>query len=84
MYTDSVNARTIVLNPLNAARTRHIDLHYKWVIQEAAQGRIQLEHVATSEMAANGLTKLLQRLKHILFVKLLSIVNYLAITKPGP
>ena len=84
MHTDSANARTVVLNPLNAARTRHIDLRYKWVIQEAAQGRIQLEHVTTSEIAADSLTKPLQRLKHALFVKLLGMVDYPAITKPGP
>lgn len=33
MFTDSANARTIALNPLNTAKMCHIDIRYKWVIQ---------------------------------------------------
>lgn len=33
LYTDSRNAREVTLNKNNQARTRHIDLRYKWIIQ---------------------------------------------------
>ena len=36
LYTDSQNARHIALNPLQMARTRHIDLRYKWIIERIA------------------------------------------------
>ena len=37
LYTDSQNARQTVLNKLNSARTRHIDIKYKWVIEKVEE-----------------------------------------------
>ena len=73
LYTDSQNARHIALNPLQMARTRHIDLRYKWIIEKVTGGFFNLGHVGTADMAADGLTKPLQREKHRQFVKQLGL-----------
>ena len=73
IYTDSQNARHIALNPLQMARTRHIDLRYKWIIEKIAGGFFNLEHVGTTDMVADGLTKPLQREKHRQFVTQLGL-----------
>jgi len=59
--TDSQNARLAVLNPLQKARTRHIDIRYKWINQAVAKGDIMLEFVGTVAMKADGLMEPLER-----------------------
>jgi hypothetical protein len=59
MFTDSANARAVALNPLNTARTYHIDLRLKWIIQRLAIGEFQLQHVGTNDIVADGFTKAL-------------------------
>ena len=71
------------LNPLNTARTRHIDLRLKWVIQDAQKGRFHLEHVDTAGMAADGLTKSLQKYKYAQFVRLLGMARFLGQGRRG-
>jgi hypothetical protein len=56
------------MNPLNAVRTRNIDIRYKWVIEKTRQGYFELQQVGTSDMAADGLTKTLEATKHKAFV----------------
>ncbi|KAL2016242.1 hypothetical protein VTK56DRAFT_4018 [Thermocarpiscus australiensis] len=73
LFTDSANARSTCLSPLNTARTYHIDVRYKWVIQRLAMGQFHLEHVCTDRMVADGLTKGLSRIKHEQFVRLLGL-----------
>ena len=73
MFTDSANARTVALNPRNPARTRHIDVKYKWVIQQVEQGKITVQHVPSEDMVADGLTKPLRKEKHLIFVRQLGL-----------
>ena len=61
LFTDSANARTTVPNPLNAARTRHIDIRYKWIIDQVTKGQFEVHHIGTGKMIADGLTKPLCR-----------------------
>ncbi|KAK4099839.1 Clavaminate synthase-like protein [Parathielavia hyrcaniae] len=49
------------MNPLNVARTRCIDIRYKWIIEQAQRNRLKVAHVKGIEMAADGLTKPLMR-----------------------
>ena len=65
----------MVLNPLNSARTRNVDVCYKWIIQEVDQKVFKLEHIAGTEMVANGLMKPLGQEKYAKFVKLLGFVE---------
>jgi hypothetical protein len=74
LLTDSVNALATVLNPLNSARTRAIDIRYKYIIDQVAAKRIRVEHLPGDEMVADGLTKALGREKHSRFIKLLGLV----------
>ena len=75
LFTDSQNARLTVLNPINQARTRYIDLRYKWVIQRTSRGDFHIIHVRTDEMVADGLTKALPRIRHAAFVKQLGLTT---------
>ncbi len=76
VHTDSQNARLAVLNPLQTARTRHIDIRYKWINQEVEKGQILLEFVGTAAMKADGLTKALDRVKHAVFVRQLGLATH--------
>jgi hypothetical protein len=73
LFTDSQNARLTVLNPINQARTRYINLRYKWVIQRTDRGDFEVVHIGTNDMVADGLTKALPRIRHAAFVKQLGL-----------
>ncbi|KAL8290954.1 hypothetical protein RB600_006432 [Gaeumannomyces tritici] len=57
VHTDSANAQATVLNPLQSARTRMIDLRYKWVIDAVQRGCFTLKLIGTANMKADGFTK---------------------------
>ncbi len=71
---DSLNAFLTVANPPNKARTRCIDIRYKWVMEQVQRGHLKAQHIAGLDMAADGLTKPLTRDKHINFVKMMGMV----------
>jgi hypothetical protein len=73
LYTDSLNAQTVALNPNNSARTRNLDIRYKWVVDRIAKGHIDLQHMPGDKMVADGLTKPLVLDKHVKFVKMLGM-----------
>jgi hypothetical protein len=75
LFTDSKNARYAVLNPLNTARTRAIDVRYKYVVDVAKRGDIEVIHVAGEDMVADGLTKPLEKVKQANFVRLLGLTE---------
>ena len=74
LFTDSLNAYLTVMNPLNKARTRTIDIRYKWVIEQAERKLLEARHVKGIDMPADGLTKPLQKEKHAIFIRMLDIV----------
>ena len=76
LFTDSANALNTVLNPLNSARTRSIDIRYKWTIDQVSKGEMEARHIPGVEMVADGLTKPFGREKHSMFVKLLGLVPF--------
>lgn len=57
------------LNPHKKARARHIDIRYKWIIEQVREKHFTLQHVPSAEMAADGLTKALNRAKHASFLE---------------
>jgi hypothetical protein len=73
LFTDSANAQQIALKPNNAARTRHIDIRYKWIQDRIKKSYFKLKHVPTTEMIADGLTKPLGREKFAQFVKMIGV-----------
>jgi hypothetical protein len=71
------NKQTVLLLTKEAphlrTKLRHIDIHQHWLRQEVQAGRIPVDWVPTTEMAADGLTKLLPRQKHARFVRQLGM-----------
>ena len=74
LFTDSLNAFLTVANPLNKARTRCIDIRYKWIMEQVQRGHLNVQHIAGLDMAADGLTKPLTREKHAKFIKMMGMV----------
>jgi hypothetical protein len=76
---DCDNERTVALikgdNAVFDTKLRHVDIHWNWVRQEVQAGRIAIRWVPTDRMVADGLTKVLPRQKHELFLKLLRMVD---------
>ncbi|KJZ68227.1 hypothetical protein HIM_12384 [Hirsutella minnesotensis 3608] len=73
IFTDSRNAQLTVLNPMKSARTRHIDVRYKWIIDRVTRGDFDIQHVSTQDMTADGLTKPLTQDRHVAFVRQLGL-----------
>jgi hypothetical protein len=73
IMTDSANARHIVLNPLRNARTRNINIRYKWIIDEQRKGVFTINHIAGKDTIADELTKPLEKNKHQRFIRQLRL-----------
>jgi hypothetical protein len=73
MITDSANARYIVLNLLRNARTRSINIWYKWIIDEQRKSVFTINHIAGEDTVADRLTKPLEKNKHQRFVRQLRL-----------
>jgi len=56
-------------------KLRHVDIYRHWLRQEVQQGRIEIKWVATAEMGADGLTKLLPVQKHREFTNMLGLCD---------
>ena len=66
---DNTSAIALARNPEFHARTKHIQLHYHYIRQAMADGEVDVEHYRTNEQVADGLTKVLSRDKHNVFVQ---------------
>ncbi|EAQ83859.1 hypothetical protein CHGG_10263 [Chaetomium globosum CBS 148.51] len=73
IFTDSNNAYRTVLNPMNRARTRTIDINYKWIIEKVQKGELSVNHLPGAQMPADGLTKPLSKEKHAAFVGMMGM-----------
>jgi hypothetical protein len=49
-------------------RTKHVDIYYHYIKNQVKDGKIDLQYVSTAEMAADDLTKPLDKLKHTAWV----------------
>jgi len=49
-------------------RTKHVDIYYHYIKDQVKDGKIDLQYVPTADMAADGLTKPLDKLKHAAWV----------------
>ena len=71
------NSQTIRLLTEEATKLttqlRHVDIHQHWLRQEVQEKRIAVRWVPTSEMIADGMTKVLPRIKHEGFVRQLQM-----------
>ncbi|KAK4234361.1 hypothetical protein C8A03DRAFT_47288 [Achaetomium macrosporum] len=72
IFTNSLNAHLTVINPINKARTRTIDIRYKWIIEQPTGDLLEVRHIKGVDMPAE--TKPLQKEKHAVFMRLLGMV----------
>ncbi|TPX13082.1 uncharacterized protein E0L32_006508 [Thyridium curvatum] len=75
VYCD--NRQTIRLvkseNPRLKTALRHVDIHHHWARQEVQKKTVEIEYLATDQMPADGLTKILPINKHREFIKQLGL-----------
>ena len=64
IFTDSTGAQAIINNPCSRARTKHIEIHYRYARQHMAAGRLDYRRVKSSENSSDVLTKPLPRAAH--------------------
>ena len=77
IWCDNKQTIRLVAQELQRLRTalRHVDVHQCWVRQEVQRGTFAVEYIETSKMAADGMTKILNRAKFQTFVKQLGLVR---------
>ena len=77
IYCDNQQTVGIVNKDLDRLHTklRHVDIHQMWIRQEAEAQRLIVKWVPTNKMAADGLTKILPKVKHQEFIRQLHLIN---------
>jgi hypothetical protein len=70
---DNQGSLYLAENPQYHQKTKHIEVQYHYIRQEVKARNIALNYVPTDQMAADGLTKPLNREKHMRFVNLLNM-----------
>jgi transposase InsO family protein len=64
LRSDSQGSIALAKNPDHHARTKHIDVQYHFIRQHVASRTIDLQYIGTADMAADILTKALERVAH--------------------
>ncbi|MBW0553637.1 hypothetical protein O181_093352, partial [Austropuccinia psidii MF-1] len=64
IYCDHQGAINRAKNEVYHSRTKHIDVHYSFIIDYIKNNFIRLEYITTNEMVADCMTKALDRVKH--------------------
>ena len=57
LLCDNTSAISIVSNPVNHSRTKHIDIRYHFIREHAHNGTIELHYVPTDKQLADIFTK---------------------------
>ena len=65
IYGDNLGAVKLAGNPIFHQRSKHIDIKYHYVRDALRNEDLRIEHISTTDMAADVLTKGLPRKKHI-------------------
>ena len=75
LYIDNRGAQYLAHDHMYHPRTKHIDIRYHFLRQSVAEGLVTLEHVPTSEMVADILTKALPATTHWSCVEGLGLIG---------
>lgn len=76
IYTDNQSALAVVRNQVFHARTKHIDVHYHYVMEKLSAREISLAYVPTQDNLADLFTKALPREKFEAFCKALGLLPF--------
>ena len=82
LYSDNQLAINLTKSDDYHARTKHFELYWHYIRDKVQSGVIHLQHVPTSSMVADGLTKPLPTIQFRNFVKQLGLVRCDIDTKP--
>jgi hypothetical protein len=76
IWCDNRQTIRLVTSELQRLKTalRHVDVHQCWIRQEVQKGTLLVEYIPTSNMVADGMTKVLNRGKFAEFIKQLRLV----------
>ena len=72
---DNQGAIALAHNPVNHARTKHIDIQYHFIREQVTNGTIDLEYIPTEAMVADGCTKALAKVKFQRFIDALRMTH---------
>ena len=61
IYSDSMAALAYTKDPKYYGKTKHIDICYHYIRDIVARGEVILQHIPTSKMVADPLTKAIAR-----------------------
>ncbi len=75
MCGDNLSCMSIIRNPTDHHRTKHIDVRYHSIRDHFEQGRITLKYIESNQLCADFLTKGVERNKHYNFMKQLNLIN---------
>ena len=68
LYGDNEPSIKLLHSDGHHERTKHVDIYYHYVKERVRDGNLKVEHVRTTAMAADGLTKPLDRVAHERFL----------------
>jgi hypothetical protein len=75
LHSDNQGALTIVENPTNYQRAKHIDIRYHFIRHALEQGKIRIEFLPTAVQPADILTKSLSPQRHKQLLSLIGLAN---------
>jgi len=64
LLTDNAGARKLIETGAITQRTKHIDVHYRWLHEYVCDGHINLGFIGTTDMLADICTKPLAIQRH--------------------
>ncbi|MCO5611382.1 hypothetical protein L7F22_065635 [Adiantum nelumboides] len=76
IYTTSESALAVAKNPVFHACTKHIEVHYHYVMERPSVGEISLAYVPTQDNLADVFTKALSCEKFEAFCKALGLLPF--------
>jgi hypothetical protein len=75
VHADNQGSISLARNPVNHARTKHIDIRYHFIRERIESGEIDLRYVSTADQVADILTKALPKDKHWKLMRLMGLVE---------
>jgi hypothetical protein len=75
LYGDNKPSIKLAHSDRYSSRTKHVNLYYHYIKDKVRSGRINLQHISTAKIVANGITKPLSAKLHKRFITQLGLYN---------